>query len=125
MNVPVLAFPQEVTLEVLPQLQRDADRLIGPTGTKLVVDLSDVMFMSSSALGLLVKVGKGLRDRGGAIALARPQPVIQRMLIAVGLDSVLPVFPTVAEAAASVERRSGGQPPPASPRPGPPTSPKA
>ena len=109
---PVLALPPEVTLENLPQIQKDVDALVGagPGGPRsLVVDLGRTMFMSSSGLGMLVKTGMRLKERGGAIVLARPLPVIQRLLFAVGLDSVLPTYPTLAEAAAHAER---GAPPP-------------
>jgi anti-anti-sigma factor len=102
--VPVLAMPTEVTLENLPDLQKQADALVGETARGLVVDLGKTMFMSSSGLGMLVKTGMKLRERGGSIALARPMPVIQRLLFAVGLDAVLPAFPTMAEATAHAER---------------------
>ena len=106
----MMAFPSEVTLENLPQIQKEAEALIGDSGKGLVVDLAKTMFMSSSGLGLLVKTGMKLRERGGAIVLARPMPVIQRLLFAVGLDAVLPTYATLAEAMAHAER---GSPPPA------------
>jgi anti-anti-sigma factor len=106
--VPILVTPPEITLENLPGLEREVATLVGPAGKALAVDLGKTLFMSSSALGLFVKTGKMLRERGGAIGLARPQPVIQRLLMAVGLDGVLPAFPTVAEAQAHAGR---GAPP--------------
>ena len=60
--------------------------------------------MSSAGLGFLVRVGKSLHERGGGIALARPQPPVSRLLRAVGLDEVLPRFPTLDAAAGWVER---------------------
>jgi anti-sigma B factor antagonist len=107
--VPVLVTPPEITLENLPSLEKETVSLVGESGRGLAVDLGKTLFMSSSGLGMLVKTGKRLRERGGAIALARPQPVIQRLLLAVGLERVLPVFPTVAEAQAHASR---GAPPP-------------
>ncbi len=98
-DVPVLALPADVVPASIPAIERETDALLGPSGTRLVVDLAQVRFLSSSALGHLVKLGKRLHDRGGRLTLARPVARLERLLCAVGLDGVLPAFRSLEEAA--------------------------
>ncbi len=100
---PVLRLPSEVTNDSITAVEAQARALLGDHGTRLVVDLADTDFLGSAGLGLLVKVGKRLHDQGGGIALARPKPVVAKLLRAVGLGSVLPSFPKVETALAHVE----------------------
>jgi anti-anti-sigma factor len=105
--VPVVRAPREVTGRVLPEFSDATSPAIAGDGPGLVVDLTDVTFISSNGLGELVRIGMNLRERGGRIALAGPNKTIQKLLRMVGLDSVLPIFRTVAEASAHV---AGGLP---------------
>ena len=88
----ILALPAEVSNDRLSALDAEAVRVIGPDATALVVDLSQTTFMSSGGFGLLVKWGKKVADRGGRVALLRPQPPVARLLRSIGLDEILPVF---------------------------------
>ena len=96
----LLALPAEVLDTNLSALESEVLRLLGPGGTRLVVDLGQTNFLCSGGLGLLVKLSKRLHDRGGGLALARPRPPLARLLRVVGLDPVLPWFPDIPAAAA-------------------------
>lgn len=70
---------------------------------RIVLDLGQVDFMSSSGIRVLLellKVGRGL---GGDLRVAAPQPGVQRTLEISGLVRVLSVSPSVAEAVRSFE----------------------
>lgn len=97
---PVVLWPVEVTTEAVAGLEREANSALGASGRALVVDLMRTTFLSSGGLGLLVRTGKALAERGGGLALARPQASVGRLLRAVGLDAVIPSFGSV-EAATS------------------------
>jgi anti-anti-sigma factor len=97
--VPVFALPPDVTTERVDDLEPALAAEVAGSD-RVVVDLGAVVFLCSSGLGMLVKASKRLHERGGGLALARPQPGIARLLRMVGLSAVLPVHPTV-EAAAS------------------------
>jgi anti-anti-sigma factor len=98
--VPVVRAPREVTGGNLPDLVVAAAPHVLGTGPGLVVDLSTTEFLSSSGLSELLRLGMDLRDRGARLALAAPSRTVDRMIRVVGLDRVIPVFPTV-EAASS------------------------
>ncbi|WP_328864495.1 STAS domain-containing protein [Streptomyces sp. NBC_00304] len=61
----------------------------------VVVDLSDVSFADSTTVNVLLQ---GQTLLGPRLRLAEPSPFMERLIGVLGLDSALPVFPTVAEA---------------------------
>ena len=67
----------------------------GPT--RLVVDLADVEFIDSTALGVLIEARSRFADRG-AFLLASPSLETHRALQISGLDRHLSVHETVAAA---------------------------
>ena len=99
----VLSCPVELTAESLDHMEADVARLLGPEGNRLVVDLGATTFVGSAGLGLLVKLGKRLHDRGGGIALARARPPVQKLLRIVGLGQILPHFNGLEQAVAHLD----------------------
>jgi anti-sigma B factor antagonist len=67
---------------------------------RLVVDLSEVTFIDSTGLGILVEARTKLKNRR-ALILAAPQLETRRALEVSGLDRYLPVYGTVDEALAA------------------------
>ena len=63
----------------------------------LVVDLEEVRFIDSTALGVLIEARKTMADRGG-LRLAAPGLETRRALEVSGLDRVFLVHSNVAEA---------------------------
>ena len=64
----------------------------------VVFDLTDMRFISSLGLGILMAFQRGIERHGGQVRLAAPQPSVADMLRKCRLDSVLHVFNTVTEA---------------------------
>jgi anti-sigma B factor antagonist len=58
---------------------------------RLMVDLSGLRFADSASVRALVLAGKTLRERGGALVLARPQRAVARVLELMGVDQLLVV----------------------------------
>jgi anti-anti-sigma factor len=67
---------------------------------RVVVDFSEVTFIDSTGLGVLVEARTKLQNRK-ALLLAAPQIETRRALEVSGLDRYLPVFETVDEALAA------------------------
>jgi anti-sigma B factor antagonist len=95
----------ELDLYAAPDLKRRLARAIDDGKTRIVVDLTDAMFMDSTALGVLIGALKRLRVRDGALAIASEQPSILRILDVTGMDQVLDLHPTAADALAAVAGR--------------------
>jgi len=67
--------------------------------TRLVVDLDEVEFIDSTALGVLLEVRARLAP--GGLLLACPRVEIRRTLMVSGLDRHLPVHDSIDQALAS------------------------
>ncbi|MEV7428461.1 MULTISPECIES: STAS domain-containing protein [unclassified Nocardioides] len=66
----------------------------------VVVDLTQVPFVDSSALGALVAAHRRARGLGGSLAVAGIQQPVARILELTGLDRVLATYPTARDAVA-------------------------
>jgi anti-anti-sigma factor len=64
----------------------------------VAVDISGVTFLASIGMRTLVSSARALMNRGGAMALANPQPLVQQALIAAGIDSLIPIYPDAQQA---------------------------
>jgi len=62
------------------------------TGARLVtVDASGLSFLDSASVRILVLAARALQGRHGRLVLARPQPVVARLLEITGADRLLDV----------------------------------
>ena len=74
------------------------NELIEAGQTRLVADLSRIDFIASMGLGVFVQVYTRLRQTGGFLRLAVPQPFILQIIKTTGLDRLLPLYDSVAQA---------------------------
>jgi anti-sigma B factor antagonist len=74
---------------------------------RLVVDLSDVYFLDSTALHLLFDCMRGARDEGGEVVLAGPPPFVARVLKLSGISALARVEPSLADALAPATQPDG------------------
>lgn len=69
----------------------------------LVVDATDVAFIDSTGLGVLVAAVQRTRDEGGQVAIAVTADRVRKVLSITGLDAFVAVHPTVAQAVRATE----------------------
>ncbi|WP_436889400.1 STAS domain-containing protein [Nocardiopsis dassonvillei] len=93
----VVSVEGEVDLATVPGLRA---RLAVATRDEacecLVVDLAGVGFLDASGVGALVAARRAMTARGGRLVLARPRPVVSRVLGILGLDRVFEIVPAPA-----------------------------
>ena len=65
------------------------------SGTRLVLDLSGIRFVTSSALGRLVALSRRVRAAGGRLMLTNLSPAVAEVLSVTNLDRVLEMLPAV------------------------------
>lgn len=68
----------------------------------MVIDLSAVEFMASLGLRTLIKCAKTIKRKQGRLALLAPRPVVAEIIHISGIEDIIPVFKTEAEAVAAV-----------------------
>jgi anti-anti-sigma factor len=64
----------------------------------LVVDMSELRFMDSSALHVVLRVNRAMDRQGSVLALAAPRQAVAKMLRLTAADQLIPVYPSVEEA---------------------------
>lgn len=76
----------------------------GTTRPRLVVDLTGVAFLDSTALGTVVGAVRRVREADGELRIVLPDSAARRIFEITGLDEVLDVHAT---RAAALERTAG------------------
>jgi anti-sigma B factor antagonist len=82
------------------ELRRLLDDEVSRQPHTLIIDLSGLRFMDSSALHELLRVNRALDRQGGVLALVSPQAAVAKILRLTTADRLIPVFDSVAAAAA-------------------------
>ncbi len=98
-DVSVVTVTGESDVATAPELRerlaaQEADRVLA-----IVVDLTGVSFIDSTALGVLVGAYRRQQDAGGYLRLVVTEPRILKVLEITDLSNVFPVFATIGEAA--------------------------
>jgi anti-sigma B factor antagonist len=96
--VSVVSARGEVDVFTAPGLDTELDSLIAAGNSRLVVDLSDVAFLDSTGLGVLVKALKHAREAGGWLHLVVASDRIRKIFEITGLDASIPIFDTAQDA---------------------------
>lgn len=64
----------------------------------LIIDLSGLRFMDSSALHVILRANRTMDRQGGVLALASPREPVAKMLRLTAADQLIPVYASVSEA---------------------------
>ncbi|MCJ0979690.1 STAS domain-containing protein [Rhodococcus sp. ARC_M12] len=98
----VLTVRGELDLDTIPELSATAFPAADTARGGLVVDLTDVSFLSSSAITVLVRVCDRMPD-ASRMALVAVNGVVTRPVQLSGIDRVMATFTTVPDAVAHVQ----------------------
>ena len=96
-GITILAFDGELDSFNLGKVSAQLDELIAD-GAQIVFNLSKLKFVNSSALGYFVKTSKALKALDGELVLAEPSRFFQSASTTLGIDQVVKMFPTDADA---------------------------
>lgn len=91
----VVRLRGECDIASAPALQEALQPLRGPDVTDVVVDTSDLDFLDSTGLGVLIGALKRLRETGGELRIAGASGAVLRVLEVTGLDKVIPLTDVV------------------------------
>ena len=97
----VLAVGGEVDVATAPRLRERLIELVNNGQHRIVVDLSDVEFLDSTGLGVLVGALKRVRSHEGDLALVCTEPRILKVFEITGLTKVFTMHLSVDEAVAA------------------------
>jgi anti-sigma B factor antagonist len=89
------------------RLEREVDRMIAARETRVIFDMAGVTHADSAAIGAIVRCLTKLKDSGGGLRIAAPQPMIEYSLRLTKVDQILGMFPTVDQASEGFGVREG------------------
>lgn len=70
---------------------------------KILLDFTNVQYMSSSALGMLITLHKRVREKGGQLRLCNIQSAIYEVFVITRLSEIFQICPSRAEALTSLQ----------------------
>ena len=97
----IVAATGEVDVYTAPVLDEALSTAVSGGATRLVVDLSGVDFLDSTGLSVLVKALKRVRDSDGSLDVVVTAERVNKVFRITGLDQVIPVHASLADALAS------------------------
>ncbi len=110
-DVLILAADGGLNAATADQFVSELERLIEGGNTKIIVDCSQLNYISSYGIGVLMRVHGKLQKHGGDVRLASVKGMLVKALSLVRLDQVLSIYPDVNRARLSFRPRtpdSGG-----------------
>ena len=81
-------------------LREVLDAEVAKQPRSMIIDLSGLRFMDSSALHVILRANRVMDRQGGVLALASPREPVAKMLRLTAADQLIPVYPSVREATA-------------------------
>ncbi|WP_165978253.1 STAS domain-containing protein [Actinomadura darangshiensis] len=97
----VLRLCGELDIACSDDLRRHLNEARREHGDHLVLDMTDLEFMDSHGLSVIVAYYKSATAAGGSLVLAGPRPIVRRALEITGLHRRIPVTGTLEEALAA------------------------
>jgi anti-anti-sigma factor len=82
------------------KLEAAVEALLAQNHKQMVLDISALGYVDSSGVGMLVSCLTRVKKAGGELKVAGANPRIRRIFSMTGVETVLPLFETVAAATA-------------------------
>src|SRR5215207_297859 len=96
-GVTVLRLRGSLTQTELEDVEKSFREATHKDGAAVVVDLSNVEFLTTPAISMFLDAAKCLKTSGGRIVATGPQPRVGEVLKRLRLDALLPVVGSVDE----------------------------
>jgi len=97
-DVAIIHLGGHVTEMGADQVSNVLDEFFGDGRARLIFDLTNVKFMSSTGLGQIMRAYRTAVSNGGYVKIVNPQPLIADVFRVTKLDKLLAICDTVEEA---------------------------
>lgn len=84
----VIVVHGDVDLATAPELFKAAEQAMNANPGGLSIDLSDVTFIDSTGLGVLIRIRNALAESGRELAIVAPSRSVERAMSLAGLSEV-------------------------------------
>lgn len=104
----VVSVDGEIHVSTAPEFSERLNAAIEAGRTALVLDLSDVAFIDSTGLSVLLNGLRRVTRAGGRMALVCSNPTVLRLFEITRLDSTFDIYPGLEPALTLVQAAAGG-----------------
>jgi anti-anti-sigma factor len=104
-EIQVLKPQGRLDSDTSPELTRQALDMIGKGGRKLLLDLKDLVYISSAGLRAVLAATAAMAAEGGRVAIASPNPEIAEVFDISGFLTVVDMHATAESAAAELNKK--------------------
>ena len=108
----VVSLPAEVDITVADQVREDLLSVLNRGPAALIVDMGGTTFCDSAGVHALVRAHKRAAASRTGMLLVVTSPAVQRVLAITGVDRLIGISPSVAEALAETGQSADDQQPP-------------
>lgn len=91
-NIPILRFDGKIIGNTVIALKREMDKQIEQSSGRLILDLTDVPLLDSSALGTIIATLQSLKKIDGKLVLLNPQKSVMNVLQVTRLNTLLEIY---------------------------------
>jgi anti-sigma B factor antagonist len=94
----VIAVRGEVDLHTAPKVQYAIERAAANEGAAVVVDMSSITFIDSTALSMLARAKRSLDEQSISFRIAEPSSPVERIFSVTGFRDYFDIFESREEA---------------------------
>jgi anti-sigma B factor antagonist len=81
-----------------PEIIAELAEFNGNGDLNVIIDISNVRYINSSGIGVLITLLTKVRNKGGELCLINPSESVQKLLIITKLQAIFKVFDTIPDA---------------------------
>jgi anti-sigma B factor antagonist len=98
-NILIINFTENLIVPTIDQeLIVIIEECLADDIVQCAVDLSEIRYMNSSGIGLLMRILAKFRNQDGEVVLINPSPSIQNLLLITKLNAIFTVVNSIEEA---------------------------
>ena len=99
-EVKIIGLRGRLDAETSPSVEKRLMNLMDQGERRLVFDFSELTYISSAGLRVLIAVARNLQKTNGKVALAALSDYVHEIIKIAGFTSIFPIYPTCDEAVA-------------------------
>jgi anti-sigma B factor antagonist len=104
-GVVILDLRGDMDVSIAPGLRDILIGLIETNAGPVLVNLSNVLYMDSAGLSVLIAAHRKAQNVGGVLGLVNPQQPTQQILKLTHVDKVFQIFPSIEEGVRAVREK--------------------
>ncbi len=99
-----VALSGRLDIDGVKAVELEFTSVVGGKNQSAIVDITEVSFIASLGMRMLLSAAKNLRARNCKVVLYNPQPVVQEALETAGFSTVMPIVSDFAKAVEEINK---------------------